>query len=281
MQHAIKNSGKQFGRSATTFTAIVISLLLFSFTVRSINGEFLKQLGMAKKDADEKITQSILGGYLNIYGVKNAKNIAVGNRSAIVKDLLEYTRGYVNSSDFKKEYAMLKENNKPKELQIQTPDQMRKETIAMYKKSIAETEENLRKADASIKGIFENALAEGKKQLKLAEDPNNKAMLNYAKNYDQMLKSNQQFYEQSLIAWDSKYPANYLLFVRQRLLQFLEETKDIDFDAALTTQNGKKIFVNPAYEKQKGSYWKMAFRAGKEVVEPARNAVKQWVDEIK
>lgn len=96
-----------------------------------------------------------------------------------------------------------------------------------------------------------------------------------------MLKSNQQFYEQSLIAWDSKYPANYLLFVRQRLLQFLEETKDIDFDAALTTQNGKKIFVNPAYEKQKGSYWKMAFRAGKEVVEPARNAVKQWVDEIK
>jgi hypothetical protein len=64
------------------------------------------------------------------------------------------------------------------------------------------------------------------------------------------------------------------------LQQFLDETKDIDFSAELVERNGKKYFANKAYE-QKSSRWKMAFRAGREVVEPARVFVKQWLTEIK
>ena len=61
----------------------------------------------------------------------------------------------------------------------------------------------------------------------------------------------------------------------------MDETKNIDFNAELTLKNGKQVFVNPEYEKQKGYYWKMAFRSGKEVVLPARAFVQQWLDEIK
>ena len=39
-------------------------------------------------------------------------------------------------------------------------------------------------------------------------------------------------------------------------------------------------FVKKAYE-DKSKQWKMAFRAGKEVVEPAREFVQNWVQEIK
>lgn len=81
--------------------------------------------------------------------------------------------------------------------------------------------------------------------------------------------------------WEEKYPANHLFFIKQHLDRFLEETKDIDFAAALTPKNGKMIFVNPVYEKQKGTYWKMAFRPGREVVEPAREFVQEWLSEIK
>lgn len=263
-----------------TFILAIISLILFSFTVDKINEAFLKQLGISKTEADKKITSSLLGGYFDAYGVKNATNIAVGNRSTIAKDLLAYTKQYVNTDAFKKEYAAMKENYKPKENKLQTPEEMRQATIDTYKKSIAETEASLKKADASLKPIFENVLVQSKKQLKEAEDPNNKTIANYTKNYPQLLKSNQQSYTQSLQAWEARYPANHLLFVKQRLLRFLEETKDIDFAAELTIKNGKKIFVNTTYEKNKGAYWKMAFRAGKEVVEPARAFVTEWLKEI-
>ena len=263
-----------------TFILAIISLVLFSFTVDKINEDFLKQLGISKTEADKKITGSMLGGYLDAYGVKNAANIAMGNRSAITKSLLAYTKQYVNTGAFKKEYATLKESNKPKEYKAETPEEMRQGTIDVYKKSIAETEATLKKADASLKPIFENVLKESKKGLKEAEDPNNKTIANYTKNYPELLKSNQQSYAQSLQEWEAKYPTNHLLFVKQRLLKFLDETKDIDFGAALIIKNGKKIFVDPAYEKKKGYYWKMAFRAGKEVVEPARAFVTEWLKEI-
>jgi len=263
-----------------TFILAIASLILFSFTVDKINEEFLKQLGISKTDADKKITNSILGGYLDAYGAKNATHIIVGNRTAVTKELLAYTKQYVQTEAFKKEYAVLKENNKPVENKVQTPEEMRNSTIDIYKKSIAETEANLKKADATLKPIFENVLIESKKQLKEAEDPNNKNFINYKKNYEQLVKSNQQTSAQRLQEWEKTYPSNHMLFVKQRLVQFLDETKDIDFDAELILKNGKKIFINPVYERNKGSHWKMAFRAGKEVIEPARTFVTEWLKEI-
>ena len=263
-----------------TFSLVVASILLLSFTINKLTDDFLKQLGITKPVADNKITNSILGGYLNTYGAANATRIVVGSRTAVAKDLLAYTKQYVNTDAFKKEYAQLKESNKPREYNIQTPEQMRTEMIDMYKKSIAETEAALNKADANMKPIFENVLVENRKQLKDIEDPKNKMIANYTKNYEALLKSNRQSYNRSLQEWENKYPSNHLLFVKQRLLTFLEEMKDIDFSATLTVKNGKKIFVNPDYER-KGSYWKMGFRAGKEVVEPARTFVQQWLTEIK
>lgn len=263
------------------FVAFIICLILFSFTVDKIDEDFLKQLGISKIDADKKITASLLGGYLDTYGAKNAKNIALGNRTAIANDLLTYTKQYVNSTVFKKEYASLKENNKPTLTTVQTPAEMQQSTVAQFKKSVADMEASIKKADANTKPIFEKVLADIKKQFAEAEDPNNKIYVRYAKNYPQAVKGNEEHNNLILRNWEEKYPANHLAFVKQNLERFLDETKDIDFEAALTTKNGKKIFVNAVYEEQKSNYWKMAFRAGREVTEPAREFVQQWVSEIK
>src|SRR5215212_812009 len=80
-------------------------LLIFSsFTANKLADEFLKQLGISKEGADEKITGSFLGGSIDIYGVKNAKNILLGNRKAITLDLLNYTKKFANSQSFIKKY---------------------------------------------------------------------------------------------------------------------------------------------------------------------------------
>jgi len=268
-------------RIATIMAALITaSFFLFSFTVNRFAEDFLQQLGITKVSANEKITNSILGGYLDQYGLQKAKNIALGNRGAVTKDLLAYTKQYVNSAAFQKEYNLLRENNKPAPNSIQSPEEMRTGMIEQYKKSVAETEANLKKSDSSMKKIFEPILVSLRQELKNAQDPNNKMLANYKKNYPEMIKSMEASNRQRLADWEAKYPADKLVFVKERLKQFMEETSNIDFSASLIEKNGKKYFTNPAYE-HKGNRWKLAFRAGKEVVEPARAFVQGWIAEIK
>lgn len=262
------------------FILSIISLLLFSFTTIKLTDDFFKELGITKTDADKKITNSILGGYLNEYGVLNAKKIAVGNRTAVVKNLVAYCKQQVNSTAFIKEYNAIKESEKPVLQKVETPEEMRAAGIAVYKQSIIETEANLKKADASLKPIFEQVLADAKKGLKEAENPANKNVAAYKDGYPGLVKSIEDSYKQQLQQWEVKYPANQLLFVKKRLEHFLEVTKGIDFAAQLIERNGKKYFVNKQYESN-GKQWKMAFRAGKEVIIPAREMVQQWIEEIR
>lgn len=259
--------------------ACLLSLLLLSFTLKEFSGDFLGQLGISKTDVDKKISGSILRGYLDHYGIKNAKNIALGNRSAVVKDLLVYTKKYASSADFIKAYNEMRNGKKPTKNEVQTPEEMRSAEIAMYKKSVADNEAILKKADASIKAIFEKALEDSKKGLIAAEDVNNKGQVAYKKNYPALLKMMEEGNQRQINDWEAKYPADHLQFVKKRLEQFMKETSDIDFSAELQQRNGKNYFVNKVYEA-KSSNWKLAFRTGKEVVEPARAFVQQWLSEL-
>lgn len=263
---------------AAIITAVSASLI--SFTVRSLNDDFLKQLGLTKPGAEEKIRQGILGGSVDTYGIKGIKNIVTGNRVAVANDILAYTKKYVNTADFVKNYNEMRDYYKPKFQKLQTPEEMRTEAVATHKKSMAQIEESIRKADATTKPIFEKILITAKEDLKKIEDPNSKHNAAYAKNYENGVKQNQQNYDRQVADWEAKYPSNHLLYVKKRLQEFLNETADIDFDAELVTKNGKKYFVNRAYES-KGNRWKMAFRAGKDVITTARTFVEKWMSEIK
>ena len=256
-------------------------LLLCSFATNKMADDLFKQLGISKTGADEKIGNSILGGSLDLYGVKNAKNIALGNRKAVVLDLLAHTKQYVNTPAFIKKYnTEIRDHYRPKEYIPQTPEAMRAENIRAAKEGVAKMEETVKKADANTKPIFLKVLEDAKKNVVAAEDPNNKHIVAYTKNYPDFVKSSKEDYQRQLADFERKYPTNQLLYVKMRLQEFMEETKDIDFGAGLVSKNGKKYFVNRAYES-KGNRWKMAFRAGKEVIEPAREAVQKWIDEIK
>jgi hypothetical protein len=262
--------------------AFILSLFFFicSFTAQKLTDDFLKQLGITKQSADEKITNSILGGYIDSYGAKNARNIALGNRKAVTLDLLNYIKKYMNSAVFVKEYSEMRERYKPVEETLQTPEEMQASQIALYKKNITDIEANMKTAEPTVKKFFESSLDQAKKALKDAEDPNNKYFAAYKKNYPQSVKNFKESHDRSIADWNTKYPQNQLLFVKKRLQEFLNATNGIDFSAELTEKNGKKVFVNPEYERKDGR-WKMAFRAGKEVVEPARDFVQKWMDEIK
>jgi hypothetical protein len=279
-QLIIKRNKRNFLLFFAPSFVLTLFFLICSFTAQKLADDFLKQLGITQQAADEKIANSILGGYIDSYGIRNAKNIASGNRKAITLDLLNYIKKYAGSAAFIKEYGEMRERYKPTEHIPQTPEEMRKEMIENAKNAVVKSEEMLRRSDPSFKTIFEKNVEDSKKALKDAEDPNNKHYMAYTKNYPQAVKNYKASCERAIADWNTKYPSNQLLFVKKRLEEFLNVTKDIDFSAELTERNGKKIFVNQHYEF-KDSRWKMAFRAGKEVVEPARDFVEKWINEIR
>lgn len=262
------------------FLLSALSLLFFSFTVsKKMADDFFKQLGITQAESDKKITSSFLAGYLDAYGVKNAKNIALDNRTAVTRDLLNYTKKYVNSPAFIKEYVALKESNRPVKNKIKTPEELQQEMIADAKKAIINNEATLKKADQQFKNIYEDVLVQSKMHLKEAEDPNNKNLAAYRKNYEALVKETEESYMRQLAYWEAAYPSNHMLYIKKRLLEFMSETTNIDYSAELITKNGVKYFVSKDYER-KSKRWKMAFRAGREVLEPTREFVQQWINEI-
>jgi hypothetical protein len=75
---------------------------------------------------------------------------------------------------------------------------------------------------------------------------------------------------------EKKYPEDASEMVRKRLTDFLRISATVDFDAQLTQA---RSFVNPEYEK-KSAEWKQCYRAGKEVIQAAREEAQKWLDEL-
>lgn len=93
--------------------------------------------------------------------------------------------------------------------------------------------------------------------------------LEYARNY----------YNEQLAEWKENYPATSKEMLRRRLRWFLDESKDVDFNAQLVRRGRKTVFVNEDYEAR-SEEWKRCFRAGKAPVEKARAIAKSWLAEL-
>lgn len=260
---------------------LVAGILLSSFRTRRLTDDIWKMLGISKQAGDEKIQSSFMGGYLSYYGVKNLKNIALNDRAAIAKNLLSYTKEYISSAGFKKQYDDERKNAKPAEpvlKPLRTIEEIQKDEIAKTEKSIKETEKtmkdmpNLAKSMQPLLDLF-------KKNLQDYQNPKNAYFASIAlgekRDQDYQTKS----YLQRTKEWEDAYPATADQFIASRLQKMLDVTKDIDYNAELVEKNNRKVFVNPAYES-KNMEWKQGFRAGKEVTEMARAFVQKWLGEL-
>lgn len=269
-----------FRVTGIAFILMFAGMVLVSFKARSLYGDVFGKLGITKDQANDRIVSGLLGGYLDYYGIKNLKNIALNDRAAIVKDIAAYAKQYSASEAFKKQYLAMKERDKPKPIaKPETPEEMRANMIKNAKDGVASMEQLVKNATGSTKTAFEQSLQMSKDNLKKVEDPNNKNQKAYAQNYASLVKSVEQSNASNLRSWEEKYPDNYMLYVKKYLQNFLDVTKDIDFSAELTERNGKKYFVKKEYE-YKDSRWKAAFRCGKEPVETARTIAQQWLADI-
>lgn len=280
------------GIAGAVLTVFMSSFAIVSYTEKKLAGDIWKQLGTTEKDGKYSISQSFLNGRLVTFSLTNAMNIALGNRAAVTTELLNNIKQYATSPELQKDYKKWREDYKLWQhnyLKSLTPvPPVTREQIT--KKKITETEgviktyENALKntTDANAKKDFNMALEMSKKQL--AEYKSGKsAQIDYEVNQEerrfQEEKNRCQEEKNKTDEWVKQNPESNPGLIKQRLNEFLELTKGVDYNAALVERNGKKYFSNPTYEA-KNAYWKMAFRAGKEVTETARTFAQQWLKEL-
>lgn len=275
----------QFTLKGLRIAAILSVLLISSFSLLSfkagrVYGDIWEQLGIKERDAVSNIEESFLNGYLQHAGIRNVKNIALGDRAAITADMLEYTKKYVQSTTFKTAYEKMRKGQHPVEPQKpKTEEQIRRENLADLTEGLANLEKGMKTADAEMKKVLKGSYDMLQQQIKEYKDPNSeqvKSMVSYEQmQYEQRMTE----YRQGVKKWELAYPENQLQFVKLRLQQMLDATKGVDYAAQLTDRNGKKYFVKGEYER-KSNNWKYAFRAGKEVTETARAFAQQWIKEL-
>ena len=202
----VSNSGKI---ASILFGTGLLCVLVYSFTIREINDEFFKQFGITKTSANEKIMNSFLGGYLDAYGLKSAKDIALDKRGSVTTTLLEYTKTFVSGDEFRQAYSDMREQHKPEKQVLQTPEAMQEEMINNLTKSIAETEAAYNKADESMKAVFGPVLESSRQMLKDYQDPDNPMIASYRQNYDYMVQMNEQGFQKQIDDWNLQYPVNH------------------------------------------------------------------------
>ncbi len=262
--------------AATLFTALIMS-----FTAKKILTDVWQQLGISKEKGLRNIEESFMNGYFHYYGAEKAKTILSGNRAAIAKDLMTYTRQQISSETFKKQYELERKNAKPAAYatQLKTKEEIRKEKIEETEKSIRETEANFKTMKPDMVKALQPMMEMLKNNLKDYKDPNSSMIELFYQSEVLGKESNERSYEESLKNWEKEYPADYREFVKRRLQKFVDLAKTVDFSAELKVVNGKKKFVNPTYEA-KPYDWKQIYRAGKEVIEPAIAFAQQWIQEL-
>jgi len=259
------------------------SFLFSSYHAKKITDDIWKILGISRQSGTEGIKNSFLNGYLSYYGVKNLKNIAISDRAAIAKDMLNYTKEYISGAEFKKQYDELRKSAKPQEpilKPLRSISEIQKDEIAKTEKGIKDTEKTLKEVNAQMAKGIQPLLDMLRKNLKDYQNPGHEYFNNIAMGEKYQQENNVKRYKEYLQQWETNFPENLNHFIADKLKKMLEYTKGIDYNAALVEKYGKKKFVTQAYEGKR-TEWKQGFRAGKEVTEQARAFAENWLSELK
>ncbi|HEY0680164.1 MAG TPA: hypothetical protein VGD17_17890 [Chitinophagaceae bacterium] len=258
-----------------------LSLFFMSMKIKKFNDELWKQLGITQPDANRNILNSFNQGHFMYYGAKYAKTIASGNRVKIVNELGAYAKKYAASEEFKREYAANRARRKPAEpglIEI-SPEEIRAEEKARIEQAIKLTEANANHPNPKVRNGVPYRLEALKKELSTIDDPNNRTVKMKIDNANRSNEQAKKMHTAAMQKFETEYPENPQPIIKKRLQQILDITADVDYEAELKEAYGKKVFVNPVYEK-KPMEWKLAYRSGKAATDAVRAFAEKWMKEL-
>lgn len=240
--------------------AISITLLITSYKIISnkINADVLSVLGFSKDFANDNILYCVRTG---IGGIAHPPNMTLisamssSDKTGVAKEFCNYIKSYVYSQEFKDKYEAYRQSQKP------SVPQLSEEEKASALEMIAAQEEIF--SPENLELLPPEARANALQSIE-----------------DMKTSANGELTPAEKADWEAKVPVDPYLKIRSGLKTFLDETKDVDYNATTKlNQYNKKIFTNPAYEEKPG-LWKACYRVGKDVSEVGRNFAKEWLAEL-
>jgi hypothetical protein len=260
----------------------VVSFLAFR-AIDDVGSGFLKQLGINTDDAKEYIWSNVIRASFSHPTTNEMKALAAGDRPAIVRQLVVYAQHYVTSDEFSKKYQEYRIGMKPAPPEKpKSMDELRQEQKTQLHHSIEEMEKTKKTFAADQQKQFDDYIHQMQEQLVAVDDPKNpmfnKEMEEYFKqSYEAQMKE----HETKVSEWQNEWPERAAPVIIRSLQNFLDVSKDIDYRAEVFKDaHGKLLFSKTIYEN-KPAEWKLCYRAGKETIEAARAAARQWLDELK
>jgi hypothetical protein len=246
----------------------------FILTAFKIANDIITRLGMQQQNAQWHIIRNFIGRFYNgpmelgvedgpansvykqlqsfrIPSAKLLPSIISGDKAGAAKELSEYVKKYVNSTEFAEEYIKLREDAMPLTEQGMS--------FASFKRNSEIFRINIKNYQTDTKYVAEQ-------QKRLDENEKKIAALQEAAKKPFPGKD----------AWIKLYPQDPAVMIKARLQEYLQVVATVDFNAKLTGTGKKQTFVNPVFEK-KSLKWKAIYRAGKEVNDVVTQFVKEWL----
>jgi len=239
------------------------------------------QLGITEGRAKEAVFDSFMAGAVSIAGKAEVFTAASPQaRVAMVGAAATLARAFAESDEFKQRYADHREANGPEPL---PPEQTADQVLAKQRAGFEQQVTALRKqfADDAITPEQKVTLEEGFEAMRaqftdMETGPKKAELEGVLKTQRTEMASVQAA---AMKAFDATYPADPRALVAMRLREFLDLTRDIDFNAKLVQQGKMQKFADPALEA-KPAAWKMCFRAGKAATDAAREFARKWAADL-
>ena len=242
--------------------------------------EVMTKLGLDPAAAREGVLVSLANGTVyNEAAFKAFKSLPGAARASIVRSGLAWIKTYVSGDEFKTAYRELRERQKPlpPEARPAADEQMAKMNADM-EKSIAEIRKSMAAMDGETKKAMEASILEMRAQMeRMQKDEGQRKLMG------QMVAmsdaEDKKRHEEKLKEWERRYPADARTLIRQRIRDFLEMSRGVDFGAKLVARKDKMVFADEKLEA-KPAEWKLCFRAGKEATGAARAFAEGWLAEL-
>lgn len=258
---------------------MVFAMLAVSAVGITGAGDILQALSVAKDDATRAVVSSLAHGNVDYWVVRNAfKAASPAMRVAWTEQVLVWTKAYVSSPQFAKDYAAYREQAKPQPPETKgSVDEELKQMRAQRQQELEQTRKSIAEMPVEYRAAAEEGLKAAADAMKQMDTPEFRKMERdgiVARRQDE-----QNRYDQDVERWQEEYPADPRALVRKRLAEFLERTAAVDYAAKLVSSGGRMRFANADYESNPPE-WKLAYRAGKEATEKARAFAQAWLEEL-
>ena len=241
----------------------------------------LADFGVNEVRLKQGILSALFYGNVPLYPSRKLYDAAAPTaRVAFAKNALTLVKAYTESTTFKTEYAKRREEATPKPATAKgTPDEQFAQYQLQQQKSLDQFKGNLSKMTPDMQKTMAPVLKQLEENVQHA-NTDKSLEANMKKMYQMQAQTEATDYQRRVAEFEKKYPQDPDKLIAERLREFLELSKDVNFSAKLVSASGGKMrFADSVYES-KPEHWKLCFRAGKEPVEAAREFVREWLQQI-